>query len=171
MSNQVPSPESLLQYSKASVNSLINGFYKDKFTLEDSEDLIQDVIYKALRNANSFNPDKGAYSTWVKTIALNTVKTALRGKAVRRMHVVSYDGWKTRPDVVRRHESAPDTSIRERQAREQIHSKACSDRDRTILRMREIGYASGEIARELSATPRSVYAALHRVKTRINPAA
>lgn len=99
MSNQVPSPESLLQYSKASVNSLVNGFYKDKFTLEDTEDLIQDVIYKALRNVSSFDSYKGAYATWVKTIALNTVKTALRSKTVRRKHLVSYDGWKTRPDA------------------------------------------------------------------------
>lgn len=171
MSYPVPSTESLLLYSKASVNSLINGFYKDKFTVEDTEDLIQDVIYKALRNASSFNPDKGAYATWVKTIALNTVKTALRGKSVRRSHLVSYDGWKTRPDIAQWHEYAPDASLRERQVRQQIHSVACSDRDRTILHMREAGYDSGEIARELSVNPGCVYVALHRVKTRFNPAA
>ena len=171
MSNPVPSPENLLQYSKASVNSIVNGYYKDKFTVEEAKDLIQDVVYKALRNASRFNPDKGTYSTWVKTIALNTVRTALRSKAVHRVHLVSYDGWEARPDVVLWYESAPDSSIRERQAREQIHSKAYSDRDRTILRMREAGYDSSEIARELSTPPGCVYVALHRVKTRIDPAA
>lgn len=171
MSYPVPSPECLLKYSKASVNSLINGFYKNKFTVEDTEDLIQDVVYKALRNASSFNPDKGAYATWVKTIALNTVKTALRGRTVRRSHLVSYDGWKTCPDIAQLYEYAPDAPLRERQAREQLHSMARSDRDRAILRLREAGYDSREIARELSATPNCVYVALHRVKTQINPAA
>lgn len=171
MSNPFPSPENLLQYSKASVNGIVNGFYKHKFTVEEAKDLIQDVVYKALRNASRFNPDKGTYSTWVKTIALNTVRTALRSKAARRMHLVSYDGWEARPDVVLWHESAPDASIREHQAREQIHSKAYSGRDHIILRMREAGYDSGEIAQELSTTPGCVYVALHRVKTRINLAA
>lgn len=171
MSNPVPSPENLLLYSKASVNSIVNGFYKDKFTAEEAKDLAQDVVFKALLNASRFDPDKGTYSTWVKTIALNTVRTALRSKAVRRKHLVSYDGWEARPDIVQWHESAPDASIRERQAREQIRSKAYSDRDRTILRMREAGYDSGEIARELSTTPGCIYVALHRVKTRIDPAA
>ncbi len=171
MSNPVPSPENLLLYSKASVNSIVNDFYKDKFTAEEAKDLAQDVVFKALLNASRFDPDKGTYSTWVKTIALNTVRTALRSKAVRRKHLVSYDGWEARPDIVQWHESAPDASIRERQAREQIRSKAYSDRDRTILRMREAGYDSGEIARELSTTPGCIYVALHRVKTRIDPAA
>lgn len=171
MIHPIPSAESLLQYSKASVNCFINSFCKDKFTAEEAKDLAQDVVYKALLNASSFDPDKAAYATWIKTIAVNTVKSALRSKTVRRKHLVPYDEWETRPDIVQRHEYAPDAPIRERQAREQLHSKAYSDRDRTILCMREAGYDSGEIARELSTTPGCVYVALHRVKTRINPAA
>lgn len=47
------------------------------FSREDIEDIVGDVIFKACRSWDRYDPDKAKLSTWVCTIAVNSVKDAV----------------------------------------------------------------------------------------------
>jgi len=53
------------------------------FTKEDIEDIAGNTIYKACRSFNSYDPNKGALSTWVSHIAASCVITAFVYKLKR----------------------------------------------------------------------------------------
>lgn len=53
------------------------------FTKQDLEDIAGNTIYKACRSLDSFDPEKGALSTWVSCIAANCVITAFQYKLKR----------------------------------------------------------------------------------------
>jgi RNA polymerase sigma factor (sigma-70 family) len=135
------------------------------------EDLIQDVVLKALSNASSYSPEKGAYSTWVGAIALNTVKSALYNRGRRREFLRGYRDECSELSLQRSNETASDRYIRAEQAESELYSMAYTERDRTILKMRAEGYGTGEIAKELSIKPSVVSLAVHHVKKRLGDAA
>ena len=164
-------PETLLHCATSSVRYYVGQFCKGAFSLEDTEDLIQDVMLKALSNASSYSPEKGAYSTWIGAIALNTVKSALYNQSRRKDFLNGYQEECSELSLQRSNETASDRAIRTEQAEEGLYSMVYSDRDRTILRMRSEGYGTGEIAKELAVKPSVVSLAVHHVKKRLGDAA
>lgn len=56
---------------------------KHFFTQEDIEDIAGVVILKAWRSYETFDPEKGKIATWIKTIAFNCVKDAIKYKINR----------------------------------------------------------------------------------------
>lgn len=171
MNDQAYSPEKLLSIAKASVLYYIGQFCHGTFTYEDAEDIIQDVVYKALRSSSRYSAEKGAYSTWVRTIALNTIKTAMYERLNRKEALEAFARDYSLIASGASYESSPDSRIRTEQAESELYSQAYTERDRTILRMRVEGYEPGEIAKELSLSPSKVYQAVHRVRTRLDNAA
>lgn len=164
-------PEKLLSQAKTFVLYYIGQFCQGAFTYEDAEDIIQDVVYKALRGASSYSSAKGAYSTWVRAIAVNTIKSALCQRSNRKAAMCDLSAERALALQGEHYESSPETLIRREQAESEVYSRAFSDRDRTILRMRAQGYEPGEIAKKLSLSPGKVYQAVHRVRTRLDNAA
>ena len=164
-------PQELLQFSNNMVRFFVGKFCEDTFNYMEIEDIAQDVVLKALTKASSYSPAKGPYSSWVTAIALNTVKSAVYAKKRRRDFLRGYR-WEAEVAVsLKSYESDPDTPIRSEQAESRVLSKAYSERDKTILRLRAQGYTSAKIAQRLDVKPSIVALAVHKVKTRLEPAA
>ncbi len=66
--------------------SVLYDFYVDKIyrfiffkvPFGEAEDLTEDVFLKVMQKKHTFDPDKSAFSTWIYTIARNTVIDFLR---------------------------------------------------------------------------------------------
>lgn len=58
---------------------------------DDAEDLTADVFTKAYDNLDSYRPERAAFSTWLYTIANNTVRDYLRRANVRGRYLVPTD--------------------------------------------------------------------------------
>ena len=79
---------SVLKWTQGDVSSfsVLYDYYVDKiyrfifFKVPDgeAEDLTEDVFLKVMQKKHTFNPDKSAFSTWIYTIARNTVIDFLR---------------------------------------------------------------------------------------------
>lgn len=54
--------------------------YYKIFNKEVTEDIVSDIFYKALERIDSFDPQKGLFSTWIYRIARNTVIDRYRTK-------------------------------------------------------------------------------------------
>lgn len=162
------SPEYLMTQARISVLHYVRAFCKEAFTKEDIEDMIEDVIYKALRSAESYSPEKGAYSTWIGAISLNTVRGALKGLHRRRAFFAG-----SVEDVIYKEasEDFADKHLLQAEKKEVVLSKALTERDRAIVRMRIEGYDSEKVADELGIPTAIVYKAVHRVKSRLDLAA
>ena len=55
---------------------------------DDVDDLTADVFAKAYDNLESYQPDRAVFSTWLYTIASNTIRDHLRRCAVRGKYLV-----------------------------------------------------------------------------------
>ena len=79
---------SVLKWTQGDVSSfsVLYDYYVDKiyrfiyFKVPDgeAEDLTEDVFLKVMQKKHTFDPDKSAFSTWIYTIARNTVIDFLR---------------------------------------------------------------------------------------------
>lgn len=72
----------LISYANAAVSHAVSVFTaklgnKDFFSREDIDDIVGDVIFKAYRSWDRYDPDKAKLSTWVSTIAVNSIKDAV----------------------------------------------------------------------------------------------
>ena len=70
---------------------------KHFFTQEDIEDIAGVVILKAWRSYETFDPEKGKIATWIKTIAFNCVKDAIKYK-IKRLPI-SYSLYAENPET------------------------------------------------------------------------
>lgn len=62
--------------------------YRAIGNLQDAEDVVQEVLVRVWRSADRFDPERGAVSTWLFTIARNVVIDHRRRQQAR-PHVVS----------------------------------------------------------------------------------
>ena len=142
------------------------------FDQNDLNDLAQDVQLQAMVSADKYDPSVAKVSTWVRKIALNTVKTE-KAKRLRTLGVITHriDGDEYFPYDGRSYEMSADNGIRAAEIEQKVNSAVSNDRDRKILRMRADGYENAEIADELGVPKYIVYVVVHNAKSRLDDAA
>ncbi|QED37296.1 sigma-70 family RNA polymerase sigma factor [Antarcticibacterium arcticum] len=72
--------ERIYELYSESTYGIIHSITRDK---EISEELLQDVFLKIWNNAESYNPDKGRFFTWILNIARNASIDKIRSKSFR----------------------------------------------------------------------------------------
>ena len=164
-------PSQLLKRSTSLVRYFVGRIYQGEFSSDDIDDIIGDVVLKALEKAESYDPQRGTYANWLTYIALNTVKSAHYAKSRHNKFLAGYARERAIANEFKDYASAPDSLVRGELAQEHVYSKARSERDKTILGMKADGYQPKEIADELSIATGRVYQVIHKVKTRIDSAA
>lgn len=75
--------ENLIAIAKSAVSRHAGKTAEKYFSRQDLEDIAGDVIYKACRYLDTFDPGRASFSTWVNGIARNCVKDALDHKMKR----------------------------------------------------------------------------------------
>ena len=119
-----------------SLYSLVLHLLKDP---DEAEDVVEETFWQAWKKADSYEPSKGAVSTWLLTIGRRKALDRLRAK--RRSGVDTVSGDFSFADLP---STAPDPSmeVEGRELREQIRNALgdLPDEQREVL---ELGYFSG----------------------------
>ena len=140
-----------------SLYSLVFGLLKDA---DEAEDVVEETFWQAWRKASSYEPSRGAVSTWLLTIGRRRALDRLRAKGRRREESMSETG--VLADIA---SSAVDPLQQVERSERRSHVRAAlrelPDEQREVL---ELGYFQGlsqtEIA-EMTGQP------LGTVKTRM----
>ena len=143
------------------VLSYINARVKDPYK---AEDLASDVFFKCYKNIDRYDEEKAAVSTWVFTIASNTLKNYYRDKRPT-ASIDNMEGF----DVP--YEEDFDHAMRLEEIRKYLDD-ALSKLDETkrqILLMRYYDdMKTGDIAEELGLSPSNVRVILSRTLHQLN---
>jgi RNA polymerase sigma-70 factor, ECF subfamily len=70
--------------------SLVVHLLKDP---DEAEDVVEETFWQAWRKASSYEPSRGAVSTWLLTIGRRRALDRLRAKARRREDPLPREGW------------------------------------------------------------------------------
>ncbi|CCQ93627.1 RNA polymerase sigma factor, sigma-70 family protein [[Clostridium] ultunense Esp] len=154
--------ELILRYEKRIflfISRILKPYRYDEMT----DDLVQETFYKAYKNLHTFRDEDAAFSTWLYTIAKNTVLSELR----RSRNSEIYIDEKYALSLVS-HDPLPDQEIlRQERAgvvREAIQKLPDTQRSALLLReYEEMEYK--EIAQLLGLTVSSVKSLLFRART------
>jgi RNA polymerase sigma-70 factor, ECF subfamily len=73
-----------------SLYSLVVHLLKDP---DEAEDVVEETFWQAWRKASSYEPSRGAVSTWLLTIGRRRALDRLRAKARRREDSLTREGW------------------------------------------------------------------------------
>ncbi|HYN83192.1 MAG TPA: sigma-70 family RNA polymerase sigma factor [Gemmatimonadaceae bacterium] len=73
-----------------SLHSLVVHLLKDP---DEAEDVVEETFWQAWRKASSYEPSRGAVSTWLLTIGRRRALDRLRAKARRREDSLTREGW------------------------------------------------------------------------------
>jgi RNA polymerase sigma-70 factor (ECF subfamily) len=122
----------------------------------EAEDLTSDVLERALTHLGSYNPRKGAFSTWLFRIAHNVVVNHWRRRQRRQRRHVE---WSERMEDLAADEPTPEQALgrQEEIARLMRCLDMLSPRQREVLSLRFAGRLSNrEIARVLRMNERTV---------------
>jgi len=119
-----------------SLYSLVFHLLKDA---DEAEDVVEETFWQAWRKASSYEPSRGAVSTWLLTIGRRRALDRLRAKGRRREESMSQSG--VLADVA---SSAPDPlqAAEESERRSQVRAalRELPDEQRSVL---ELGYFQG----------------------------
>lgn len=119
-----------------SLYSLVLHLLKDP---DEAEDVVEETFWQAWRKADSYEPSRGAVSTWLLTIGRRKALDRLRSRKRSREDIVSGDNSfadlpSTAPD--------PSSEVENTELREQVRAalNELPDEQREVL---ELGYFSG----------------------------
>lgn len=133
---------------------------------QDSADLAQEALLKAIRALPRFDPAKGSVEAWIWRIVINTARDAGRLSTRRHLlrdrlfqdHLISTDDRSVESDVL---DHVRDAELLDRVRR-------LPERARTVVALRygaQLG--TGEIARQLRIAPSAVSMAIRRALARL----
>lgn len=130
-----------------------------------AEDLCQETFYKAYRSLQSFRDEEASFSTWLYTIARNTVLSELRKSRNSEVYIED-----SKIDPISSYERLPEYELlraeREKLVRLAIGNLPEKQRQAIILREYE-DRDYKEIASKLDSTVSSVKSLLFRARTSI----
>jgi RNA polymerase sigma-70 factor (ECF subfamily) len=86
---------------------------------EEAEDVALDVFWQVWRQADRYDPSRGAPPAWIFTVARSRAIDRLRARRRREARTVSFDDPATRLDPLDE-EAAPDDIVSYRQARDSV---------------------------------------------------
>lgn len=143
------------------------------FSREDIEDIVGNTIMKVGRSMDAYDPERGAFSTWVGRIAANCVKDAVDYKMKRlpiseSMYVkrkkdeeeCGADEYIMDSEVLNTMcENSADGRTLHSDLKERIGKEVASmsDKRRRIARMMSMGYSAKEIAEAEGCSCNAVY--------------
>lgn len=143
------------------VLSFIQARVNDSYT---AEDLTGDIFYKCYRNIERYDPEKAAVSTWIFTIAKNTLKNYYRDRKPT-AYLEDMEGYDPG------YEEDFDQAMRLEEIREYL-DRALSELDekkRQVLILRYFReMKTKDIAEEMGLTPANVRVILSRTLHQLN---
>ena len=130
-------PSQFKDYASKAVRGYVRKQFPKFFTEQDTEDIVSEVMLRMWRGHRSFDPEKGALSTWVGTIARNAVRSAAEAK----WHRLDISGRFEDGEILdncpystyRAEEFATDGELLRNEREAELFSKLCSERDRRFL--------------------------------------
>jgi len=168
----------IINCATKSINYYTSKVYKNYFSDEELEDLIGETIFKACRAYDNFDPSRAKISTWISTIAKNTVLS----EAEKKSH------WTTVSCEVEEFDDDDDaprsdfswTSVYNPYSTENMcdrtefmgrfESIACtlSDEEQRILQMLQEGFKPREIAEELGISQNAASVRIFRLRGKLS---
>jgi RNA polymerase sigma-70 factor (ECF subfamily) len=142
---------------------IYNFVYYRVLHKEKAEDITGDIFIKALTNADKFDGNKAAYSTWLFTISRNCIANYYRDKK----NEIAID------DVELVSEDDADSALFLDEEKKRLHMilRGMGERDRTVLSLRYWGgFSYSEIAEHMGITVNSVGVTLKRAVKKIRDA-
>jgi len=130
-----------------------------------AEDLCQETFYKAYRNLHSFRDAEASFSTWLYTIARNTVLSELRKSRNSEVYIED-----SKVDPVTSFERLPEYELlrTEREQLVRLAIESLPDKQRQAIILREYEDRDyKEIADKLDSTVSSVKSLLFRARSSI----
>jgi RNA polymerase sigma-70 factor, ECF subfamily len=130
-----------------------------------SEDIAQEAFLRVWRNAKSFDPKRGAASTWILTIARNLALSHL-GAATRRREVLDEDKARQAPCPA----PHPHAALEDRQRRARLAAalQKLAPAERGLLAASyDEGLGLAEIARLEGCSPGAAKVRLHRARMKL----
>ena len=164
-------PEQFRQYASAVVRTFVNKQFPKYFSAEETDDIVSDVVLRMWRARNSYDPAKGAFSTWVGTITRNVVKSAAGAKRCR-----EDISCKLGEDIVldesvyglyRSGEMSADGELIAEETHRTLVSGLGSERDRRFLEWQIEGLNAAEMARNEGISVANVHLVICRMKRRL----
>jgi len=126
-------------------------------------DVVQNALVKAKAAEQSFNPEKGAFSTWVNTIGRNAANDFLRQEIPKNQRETSLEAPIGEESTIADTIAAPETAdvsqgIEVAEARERINTllKDFPEGERNVLLAMQEGLSNSEIAERLGMKPNVV---------------
>jgi len=169
--NQNFSGDELTKIAQRAVYGILKGNAKLHLSVDDIEDVCQDVLYKMLKARSAFDPNRASVRTWVSKIAYNcivdTVEKRVRGPKTISLTPIM-DGYNDEDcrtnlvDLLARadadFECVTDIEL-VNQAKASLSKK-----HRLVLELRDAGYKPSAIADELGITPNAASILLNRAR-------
>ena len=161
--------EQFFGVAKKAVVGYVKVQYPKFFSSEDVEDIISEVVERMWKSRESYNPEKGELSTWVRAIAVNAVRSHAKAKSNRTNISFSYDADDYQDTS---HSSLEaDAELIWEEAQWKMLDKLPSERDQMMFNWKLEGYSSEEIAKRAGVTLNTVYLVFHHLKKRTSRAA
>lgn len=146
---------------------IFNVVFRIVGDMSSSEDVVQEVFLKAIKNIGSFN-EKSAVYTWLYRIAVNAAVDFR--KKFRPKGTVSIHRFENGEEVLPSPTEGPDKEPQRKEMAALLHEamEELSEKHRTILVLREFqGLSYEEIARVLGCSKGTVESRLFRARGRL----
>lgn len=157
-------PAELRPMATKAVASYIGKCFAGRFTQEDIEDIVSDVVMKAWDKRGSYDPVKGTLFSWIWKIGRNTVLDAVAAKERRRGIMVDIDAVSARAILSAEH--ADDELIRD-DIETGFLERLKSERDRRIYDYLQLGLGDKDIAKREGITDNAAALAVYHLRKKL----
>lgn len=170
------SPNQFRAHAEKAVQCYLHEQFPKYFSAEEKEDLVSEVVLRMWRSMGSFDPARGALSTWVGTIARNVVRSAALAKWNRtdishRLEEQELSVDESCLGLYRSGEFSADGELLAEELLDGFYSALDSERDTRLLGWQLEGLSAAEMAKREGITTESVHTALCRMRRRLREAA
>ena len=157
-------PAELRPMATKAVVSYIGKCFAGRFTQEDIEDIVSDVVMKAWDKRGSYDPVKGTLFSWIWKIGRNTVLDAVAAKERRRGIMVDIDAVSARAILSAEH--ADDELIRD-DIETGFLERLKSERDRRIYDYLQLDLSDKDIAKREGITDNAAALAVYHLRKKL----
>ena len=157
-------PAELRPMATKAVVSYIGKCFAGRFTQEDIEDIVSDVVMKAWDKRGSYDPIKGTLFSWIWKIGRNTVLDAVAAKERRRGIMVDIDAVSARAILSAEH--ADDELIRD-DIETGFLERLKSERDRRIYDYLQLDLSDKDIAKREGITDNAAALAVYHLRKKL----
>ena len=169
------SDKELWECSEKAVRGFVKNSFPTFFRFEDLDDMVVETATRVWHSADSFDPARGKFSTWVGVIARNVVLTEAgrlkrereRCTAIDNVRPTALDGFGS----LRGAEHPADASLLADELQETLSGKLSGGRDSLLFDWLLDGVGPDEMARRLGVSKQTVYTAVSRLRGTLRCAA